>query len=171
MSVPHENFHCSRDIKEDLFCKTKFSITLSQGIHCDNVAFKHQGLLPSGCLQLGQAEHPQSSGDPVSQGAWVLQLLPTHCQKMRKCSKFTVSHRPLITMLCQMHFLTLVSISCWLPANTAVKCDHKIFIHPLWQGHVAAKQAVDTELQVLSLDYPFLSDLFQNLYRPDFRWQ
>lgn len=40
-------------------------------IHCDSVAFKHQGLLPSGFLQLRQAEHPRSSGDLISQAAWV----------------------------------------------------------------------------------------------------
>lgn len=79
----------------------------------------------------------------------------------RKCSKFPISHRALTAMPCQMHFLTPLSISCMLPANTAVKCDHKIFIHPLRQGRVAAKKAVDTELEILSLDYPFLSDLFQ----------
>ena len=59
-----------------------------------------------------------------------------------------------------MHFLTLLSISRWLPANTPVKCDCTIFFHPLWLDCVAAKQAVDTELEVLFLDYPFLSDLY-----------
>lgn len=128
--------------------------------HCDNAAFKHQGLLSSRCLQLRQAEHPESSKDPVSQAAWVQQLLPTHFQKF---SKFPISHRPLTTMPCQMHFLTLLSISCQLPANNGAKCDHKIFINPRWQGCVAAKNAVDTELEALSLDYPFFLIFFKSL--------
>lgn len=88
--------------------------------HCDNVTFKCQGLLPSGCLQLRQVEHPRSSGDPITQAAWVQQLLPTHYQKMLQVP------RHLTTMSCQMHFFTLLKISRRLPANTAVKCDYKV---------------------------------------------
>lgn len=47
----------------------------------------------------------------------------------------------------------------------------KKIINSLGQGCVAAKQDSDTELEVLSLDYPFLSDIFQNLYSPDIRQQ
>lgn len=77
--------------------------------HCDNAAFKHQGLLPSWCLQLRQAEHPESSKDPISR---LRGFSSCYLPIARKCSKFPISHRPLTTMPCQMHFLTLLSISC-----------------------------------------------------------
>lgn len=47
-----------------------------------------------------------------------------------------------------------------LPANTPVKCDYTIFFHPLWLDCLVAKQAVDTELEIVFLNHPFLSDLY-----------
>lgn len=45
----------------------------------------------------------------------------------RKCSKFPISHRHLTTISRQMQFLTPLTTSCWLPANTVIK--NFSFIH------------------------------------------
>lgn len=58
-----------------------------------------------------------------------------------------------------MHFFTLLSISHFLPANAPVKSDYISSFHPPL-CHVSTKQAVDTEPEVLFLDYAFLSALY-----------
>lgn len=128
--------------------------------HCDNVAFEHHGLSPSGCLQLKAVWASQEFRECSLPGCMGLPTVTYPLPENTPRPQSGISHRHHATISCQMHFLTLCSISHWLPANTPAQCDYAIFFHPLWLDCVAAKQAVDTEPEVLFLDYPFLSHLY-----------
>jgi len=118
------------------------------------------GLSPSGCLQLKAVGASWELRECCLPGCMGLAAVTYPFLDNLPGPQSGIRHRHHATKSRQMRFLTLLSIFHRLPANAPVKSDYTILFHLLWLHCIAAKQAVDTEIEVPFSDYPFLSDLY-----------